>query len=71
MSNCNISIQWFHPFELIIFRRDNVFDDQVFDYNYGISLDTVNEIYYYSYDWGYGLRVRILGFGFDITFNSV
>ena len=61
-----IYAEWYHPFD-IFFYRGTTKDTEFWDQNYGFSFDTVNECYYYRYDWGYGFRLRILGFGFDVT----
>jgi hypothetical protein len=61
-----ISVIWYHPFSIFIYRGTPK-DADFWDRNYGFSFDTVNEFYFYSYDWGYGFRLRILGFGFDLT----
>lgn len=62
-----IFLEWYHPFD-IIFYRGSPKGVEFWDRNYGFSFDTANECYYYRYDWGRGFRLRIMGFGFDITF---
>lgn len=61
-----IYLQWFHPFDIFIYKKDVVYE-KIIDKNYGFSFDTVNECYFYKYNWAWGFRIRILGFGFDIT----
>jgi hypothetical protein len=66
----NTKINFFHPFDLIGFSKPKIDShwhpsDDV--HRYGFSLDLTTEIYYYTYDWGYGLNVRLLGFGFEVT----
>lgn len=64
-------ITFYHPFNLIVLRlpkRTSEWDDV---YEYGFSLDLTTELYFYTYDWGYGLNFRVLGFGFDILIHSV
>jgi hypothetical protein len=65
-----ISIKYFHPFNLIGFSRpsslDTIFDPSNDTYEYGFSLDLTTELFFYTYDWGYGLNFRLLGFGFEI-----
>lgn len=61
-----MNIKLFHPFNLIgikLARKDWEWDDV---YEYGFSLDLTTELYFYTYDWGYGLNFRLLGFGFEI-----
>jgi hypothetical protein len=54
-------IEWFHPFNFIAI---DIHEDL---YCYGFSLDLTTEMYYYTYDWGFGFNCRILGLGFEIT----
>jgi hypothetical protein len=61
-----ISVIWYHPFSIFIYRGTPE-DADFLDRNYGFCFDTVNECYFYSYDWGKGFRFRIMGFGFDVT----
>ena len=61
-----ISVIWYHPFSIFIYRGTPK-DAEFWDRNYGFCFDTVNECYFYSYDWGKGFRFRIMGFGFDVT----
>jgi hypothetical protein len=61
-----ISVIWYHPFSIFIYRGTPK-DVEFWDRNYGFCFDTVNECYFYSYDWGKGFRFRIMGFGFDVT----
>ena len=61
-----ISVIWYHPFSIFIYRGTPKYVE-FWDRNYGFCFDTVNECYFYSYDWGKGFRLRIMGFGFDIT----
>ena len=66
----NIEIKWFHPFNFLFYQRpkmDNEWHPSDDLYQYGFSLDLTTELYYYTYDWGYGFNLRILGFGFEIV----
>lgn len=65
-----ISIEYYHPFNLVGFSRPK-FGDVAWHpsddtYEYGFSLDLTTELVFYTYDWGYGLNFRLLGFGFEI-----
>ena len=61
-----VNFKLFHPFKLLVIRTPNklYYTDDV--YEYGFSLDLTTELYFYTYDWGYGLNCRLLGFGFEI-----
>jgi hypothetical protein len=59
------TIEWFHPF---VFMGK---DSNEFVSCYGFSLDLKTEIYYYTYDWGYGFNLQILGFGFEINKTKI
>ncbi len=66
-----MKIKLLHPFNFIIYSGPKT-DDTYYDpndniYRYGFSLDLTTEIYFYRYDWGSGLNLRILGFGFEIN----
>ena len=59
--------RFFHPLRFIGVktpRKHSEFDDV---YEYGFSLDLTTEFYFYTYDLGYGLNFRLLGFGFEIA----
>lgn len=65
-----ISIRYFHPFNLVGFSKPK-FDDVTWHpsddtYEYGFSLNLTTELFFYTYDWGYGLNCRLCGFGFEI-----
>jgi len=66
----NIEIKYFHPFNFIFYKGTHIDtswhpSDDVREY--GFSLDLTTEMYYYTYDWGYGFNLRLLGFGFEIV----
>jgi hypothetical protein len=61
-----ISVIWYHPFDIFIYTGSPK-DAEFWHQNYGFSFETVNECYFYRYDWGKGFRLRIMGFGFDVT----
>jgi len=61
-----ICVEWYHPFDIFIYTGSPK-DAEFWHQNYGLSFETVNECYFYRYDWGKGFRLRIMGFGFDIT----
>jgi hypothetical protein len=56
----------FHPFNLVGVRTPNKLYNTDDVYEYGFSLDLTTELYFYTYDWGYGLNFRFLGFGLEI-----
>ena len=65
-----ITIKWFHPFNFLFVRYpkiDTEYHPSDDLYCYGMSLDLTTECYYYTYDWGSGFNLRLLGFGFEIT----
>lgn len=63
------TIQFFHPFALLFYDgpsnppRD--YSDDT--HRYGFSLDLTTELYFYTYDWGYGLNFRLFGFGLELA----
>lgn len=34
---------------------------------YGVRLDLTTELTWYTYDWGWGFTIRLLGFGFEYS----
>lgn len=62
-----VNFKLFHPFKLLVIRTPNKLYDNDDVYEYGFSLDLTTELYFYTYDWGYGLNFRLLGFGFEIV----
>lgn len=65
----NTKIDFFHPFNLVVYDGPN---DPPRDYSddvrrYGFSLDLTTELYFYTYDWGYGVSFRLFGFGFELA----
>lgn len=54
-----VRTKFFQPFDLIGYRQS----DDVKDY--GLRLDLTTELTWYTYDWGWGFVVRILGFGIE------
>jgi len=66
----SIETKWFNPFNFLFYKRPKMdtewhLSDDL--YQYGFSLDLTTEIYYYTYDWGKGFNLRVLGFGFEIV----
>lgn len=66
----DVHIKLFHPFNFVGIKTPK-FDTEWHPsddlYQYGFSLDLTTEMYYYTYDWGYGFNLRVLGFGFEIA----
>lgn len=60
------TIKYFHPFNLVGIKTPNIMSDFDDTYEYGFSLDLTTELFFYTYDWGYGLNCRLFGFGFEI-----
>ena len=65
-----IDIKWFHPFNFLFYKSPKI--DAAWEpsddlYQWGFSLDLTTEMYYYTYDWGSGFNLRLLGLGFEIT----
>lgn len=60
------SVKFFHPFNFIGIKTPNSLYEFSDVYEYGFSLDLTTELYFYTYDWGYGFNCRLLGFGFEI-----
>lgn len=57
--------KWYHP---IAFVGSYNFTKKVefFDFKaYGFSFDLTTEFYLFNYDYGKGVSLRILGFGFE------
>ena len=61
----NLHVEFFHPFNLILYKKPQHEYDDI--YEYGFSLDLTTEMYFYTYDWGRGFNLRILGFGCEIA----
>ena len=69
-----IAVTWFHPFNFLFVKRpkmDSEYHPSDDLYCYGMSLDLTTELYYYTYDWGYGFNLRVLGFGLEITKDKI
>ena len=62
------SLRFFHPIDFIGIEKPE-FNDITDDiYRYGFSLDLRTGCYYFTYDWGYGICIRLLGFGFEFYY---
>lgn len=63
------TIQFFHPFDLVVYDGpSNPPKDYTDDVRrYGLGLNLTTELYFYTYDWGYGLNFRLFGFGFELA----
>jgi len=68
-----LNIKFFHPFNFLFVKKPKMDDpkwhpsDDV--HQYGFSLDMTTELYYYTYDWGWGVNFRIFGMGFEVCVN--
>ena len=62
-------INFFHPFALVVYDGPNNPPKHPSDdtHRYGFSLDLTTELYFYTYDWGYGINFRLFGFGFELS----
>ena len=56
--------KWFHPFEILLRRYYGEYDGC----SYGLDLDLRTTITYHPYEYGIVFTIRILGFGFEISF---
>lgn len=64
----NTSIRFFHPFNFLGYSKPkDKFDPSDDVYRYGFCLDLTTEMYFYTYDWGYGINFRLFGFGFELS----
>jgi len=62
--------QFYHPFVFVGIKRpetDTEFDPSDDLHCYGFEFDLTTECYFYTYDWGYGFNLRLLGFGFEVS----
>lgn len=57
-------IKWFHPFEVLLRRYYGEYEGCT----YGLDLDLRSTCTYHAYEYGHIFTLRILGFGFQISF---
>jgi len=57
-------MNWFQPFE-VLFRRDY---GEYEGRTYGLDLDLRTTLTYHVYEYGRIFSIRILGFGFELSF---
>lgn len=63
------AVQFFHPFDLFVIDLNELDDNDPSNdvRRYGIAFDLTTECYFYTYDWGYGVNLRLFGFGVEIA----